>query len=385
MTRRHALYLGIAVLIAVVGIFIARNTTWDEIVVQNPPRGPALEDPYYASKELLHHLGLSTGQLVSLRQLPPRDGVLLAPDIGDETLRTVLGRVERWVEGGGRLIVSGNDIWSSPGLQSWSGIAPASRSVPEAQQKLRPVDPCGPLAERVNGVLTGDSLRACIRNSEFSFDSRRTPAWSLSNVYGMQMLRVAIGRGSITVLECQCLLKNSSVLREDHARILFAAVPLRRGERFSFTDLTEAESLAALLWRLAAPALVVAAAALALAIWRGWSRFGPLEPVVAPVRRSLAEQIRANASFAWRTRQLASLQRAVRRAVERVAQRRIVAYQRLDSRARIDAIAQRTGQDADAVRAAFSEPVATDAAAQSAAIELLERVRRNLALGSTRI
>lgn len=382
MTRARVFNtLGLALLLGL-GVYIARHTYWTEVSVPNPPQGEAAEDEYYATKQLLARFGIHTGQIVSLRGLPTPDQVLLVPDVDDEVVKEHLEVLERWVENGGRLIVPARSIWASGEIQSWSGIAPSAHEPPENEEK-KPQDACGPFTVRVDGKPTGETLRACGRNSEFAFDSRRLPSWSLSTERGMQMLRVPIGRGSLTVLDCECTLLNRRILQHDHARILFAAAPLYRGDRFVFLDPEKAESLLAMLWRLAAPAMLALATTLALLIWRNWPRFGPLEPTVAPVRRSLAEQIRANARFAWRTRQLASLRNVMRRALERAARHRIAAYSRLDGEQRFAALAARTGYPADTLRDALEETVDGDAQAQSAAIDLLERARRALETGRT--
>lgn len=384
MTRARLLNIAVLVLLLALGVYVARHTYWTEVSVPNPPQKEAAEDEYYATKQLLARFGIRSGEIVSLRRLPPHDQVLLVPDVRDTTLEGHLDALKRWVDDGGRLILPAASVWSSGDLQAWTGIAPASHEVPETADK-KPRDRCGPLTVRVDGKLTGETLRSCCRNSEFAFDSRRVPAWSLANDFGIQMLRVAVGRGSVTILDCECTLRNQSVLKQDHARILIAATPLYRGDRFVLLDPEKAESLLAMLWRLAAPAMLAVAATLALLIWRNWPRFGPLEPVAVPVRRSLAEQIRANARFAWRTRQLASLRNVMRRAVERTARSRIAAFSRLDAEQRHIALAARTGLHIDTLRAALEETADGDAQAQSAAIDLLVRARRALESGNSKI
>ncbi len=127
------------------------------------------------------------------------------------------------------------------------------------------------------------------------------------------MLRVDIGKGSVAVIACECLMGNKSLLRADHARIVFDSIPLRLGDHVDILNPVSAESLPALLWRLAAAAILCALAAVGLTIWRNLPRFGRIAASPPPLRRSLAEQIRATARFAWRTRRLASLRRAERR------------------------------------------------------------------------
>jgi hypothetical protein len=115
-----------------------------------------------------------------------------------------------------------------------------------------------------------------------------------------------------------------------------------------------------------------------LTIWRNLPRFGPIAESPPPLRRSLAEQIRATARFAWRTRRLASLRRAERQALTQSACRRLAFYERMDAAQRIDALAARTGLESGALRVALSESPDGSAESQRTEIALLERARRQL-------
>jgi hypothetical protein len=211
-----------------------------------------------------------------------------------------------------------------------------------------------------------------------AFSSMRTPAWSLSNGYGFQMLRIDIGKGSIAVISCECLMGNKSLLRGDHARIVFDSIPLRARDHVEILNPISAGNLLALLWRVAAAAIVYGLAAIGLMIWRNLPRFGPIAPSPPLTRRSLAEQIRARARFAWRTRRLASLRRAECQALTESALRRLAFYERMDAAQRIGALAARTGLDSGALRDALGENLDGGAESQRAAIVLLEKARRQL-------
>ena len=94
--------------------------------------------------------------------------------------------------------------------------------------------------------------------------------------------------------------------------------------------------------------------------------------------RSLAEQLRAKARFAWRTRKLAALRRAQCAALESAARRRLPAYDRLDAAQRIGVLSNRSGVDASALSAALADEFRGAAEAELAAIALLETARRTL-------
>jgi hypothetical protein len=389
--RRWAQLL-VAAVLAAVAVWIAMHTYWDYTTVDNPPQGEALRNRYYTFEKLAQKFAIQTSQLPTLRTLPASDSVMLVDDLRGAPLH--LDALEHWVEGGGRLLLSPGALLASAKLQAWSGIgraspgrsaedgassAPGTPGTPDAPRRATGPDAdCAPYSEHIAGRATGKSLRACLGSMRVAFSSMRTPAWSLTNGYGFQMLRVDIGKGSIAVIACECLMGNKSLLRADHARIVFDSIPIRLGDHVNILNPISAESLLALLWRLAAAAILCALAALGLTIWRNLPRFGRIAAPPPPLRRSLAEQIRATARFAWRTRRLASLRRAEREALTRMACRSLPFYERMDAGQRIGALALRTGLDSGALRDALSENPDGGAESQRTAIVLLEKVRRQL-------
>jgi hypothetical protein len=379
------LQLLIAVVLAAAAVWIAMHTYWDYVTVDNPLQGEAARNRYYAFEHLAQKLDIHTRQVPTLREPPDTDDVLMVDDLRGALLYLRIEALESWVAAGGRLLLSRAVLLSNPKLQSWSGLGMAlPGSEDEDGASRAPVRATGPDAdcarysERLAGRESGKSFRACLGPMRVAFSSARTPAWSLSNGYGFQMLRIDIGKGSIAVIACECLMGNKSLLRGDHARIVFDSIPLRAGDHVDILNPVGAENLLALLWRRAAAAIVCGLAAIGLTIWRNLPRFGPIALPPLPLRRSLAEQIRARARFAWRTRRLASLRRAERQALMQSACRRLASYERMDATQRIGALAARTGLDSGALRDALNENLDGGAESQRAAIMLLEKARRHL-------
>ena len=79
------------------------------------------------------------------------------------------------------------------------------------------------------GAPTGERLQICRPKSEFSLASSRHPVWSLSNERGLQMLRVEIGRGTVSVVApefvCQCRM----LLQGDNAQAFLEAAATGQG------------------------------------------------------------------------------------------------------------------------------------------------------------
>jgi len=356
-------------------VWVAMHTYWDEVPVPTPMTGDAVSNPYYSLEHLAGSLGIHTRKITSLGALPA-DAVVLASDFDAALSRDKLTSLENWVESGGRLIVGGSTLWTSPPLQAWSGVKPDTK----VHSRPKPADPnekCTALVEQVDGSPTGQSLSVCAALLT-PFVSRREPAWMLTDVAGIHALRVVIGDGEFTVLGPLTLLRNKILLQGDNAEVLIDAAHLQRGDTLLIQSPSEGEPLPALLWRVAAPAMVFLAAAVILLIVRYLPRFGPPIPVTPPIRRSLAEQIRANARFAWRTRKLGALRGAVRRSLDETAKRQIVGYGGLNVRQQSDALASSTGIDAIAIGAALTADGSGNMNEHRASLTLLEICRRIL-------
>jgi len=389
MTGPRITQLLVAALAIGLPIWVAMNTYWADVTVDGSLEGEAATNPFYSTQHLAAALGMHSELIASLSSPVPRGGVLLISGIQNDLFHSRVESLTPWVESGGRLVVTGDVVWASAALQVWSGVAPGSRLVenpakrpavsrPPAPRPIEPDSDCAPLAVKIDGTATGETLTYCGPQSQNEFVSKRVPAWSLSSEHGMQMLRVALGHGSVTVIPRGWLIGNKNLVRRDHAEIFIAAADLRRGDRLYILNVTSAETLLALLWRLIAPAILLFGIAILCIIARHLPRFGPPTPIPTAVRRSLAEQIRANAAFAWRTGKLAALRTAVGRALDEAAGRRIAGYRTLALRRRASAIADLSGADLKSLSAAMSESAAAGAPVQRAAIALLEQSRRFL-------
>jgi len=84
---KRPLQLLVAVVLAAVAVWIAMNTYWDYEMVDNPPRGEAIHNRYYAFEHLAQRLAVHTRQVPTLRTFPAADGVLLVDDLRGALLR----------------------------------------------------------------------------------------------------------------------------------------------------------------------------------------------------------------------------------------------------------------------------------------------------------
>jgi hypothetical protein len=427
VTRQRLLAGLVALLIIGAGVWLARNTYWANVTEVVPMSGAAAENEYYSLEHLANALGMRTEGIDLRLGLPPRSAVLYVaemPQIPPTLPAQVMHELEAWVQEGGRLVLANGALLASKELQQWSEISfvpvkralpvrpkpgaaadaaagPGATSSPIAAPPAAPASVAAPPAgalPRVNrapaplrgpvcrpyrvaedGIASGEVLQVCSGGFERRLVVPAVPEWSLSDHFDQpSVVRVRIGRGSVTVAGSSQWYSNKTILTGEFARLFFAATGLRRGDALYWIKLTDAETLLAKLWRVAAPAVLVLALALVLAIWRAVPRFGPMTPAAPLARRSLAEQIRAHARFAWRTRRLDALHRAARRAVEDTARRYIPAYDRLTVAARIEALARRSGVPAAQIETALTHSAGAAAEVQREALEGLQRLRRAL-------
>jgi hypothetical protein len=390
--------LGALALLAAFATWLAFRLHWETITVPTPAKGEALTNPYYALEQFVAHLGLHPREISSVRGLQP-EAVLVLEEWGDALTHPPVAALESWVESGGRLVISSVLLDSYPPLRAWSGIkrvrpahAPAEAkpvAPAAAQDKPAAAAPhraaptssgadCPLMTVRADGAPTGQSFRVCDTVRALTFDGERAPTWSLSDERGMHVIRTGVGFGEITVLEPASLLSNAMLKRADHAEMFAAAAGLRHDDTLLIFHPATAVPLPALLWRLVAPGILFLLAALVALAWRHAPPFGPPLPLPSPLRRSLAEQIRANARFAWRTRSLAGLRTSARLSLDEAAARHIAGYGSLDASQRAERLAELTGLDSTAIRAARDEGAARRLNEERAAITLMEVCRRIL-------
>jgi hypothetical protein len=107
--------------IALVAVWVAMNTEWGEVTIPSPLRGDAARNPFYAAQRLVETLGATSERRQSLGDTNTTSTLVLSSWSWDvNTERRVA--LERWVEGGGRLVVDSTLISGSDAFESWSGI-----------------------------------------------------------------------------------------------------------------------------------------------------------------------------------------------------------------------------------------------------------------------
>jgi hypothetical protein len=391
MTKGLLVKITIALATIGLGAWIKSNVEFDTRKVSVPLSGEALSNPFYAAERFSEALGADAAW-EHVFTAPRADAVLMLSTWNWSLSRSRRASIERWVEAGGRLVVDRSLIGGREDFAKWSGIeqiehdaerAPhddASGSDGENEDLLPGFFPkqCDTLIE--GG--TSRPLRVCGIDKSYSLTATRPMIWELRDGRRIHALRVAVGRGSVTVLNVVPF-KRRDLFLGDHATLFVRATQLVRGDEIAILTEQQQPSLLALVWRFGAPAVLLALAALAFGLWRAAVRFGPAIAATDPARRSLAEQIRGTGRFALRFGGGRALHAATARALRDAAIIKLPAYDQMSGSERAAALAGLTGVGADELSPALNYTGARGAHELRQSIAILESARRLLTGRST--
>jgi hypothetical protein len=413
MNRARLIWLLVVVLLIAFVAWIADNTTWAEVKVPMLPKGEAAINPFYATQRFAEALGARTSWDRVLT-IPRPNAVLVVSAWHWSLSANRRDSIERWVESGGRLVVDRSLIFGDRStrteFEQWSKIARVYGKVTKPKETQKPADSnssdakakdsnaddeddeenfgCHSFWEEQNGIAsTGPDTqyRLCAYGEGAALVPSERAAWTLTNaIAGTQVARMRIGRGSVTVINATPF-RAKAIFSGDHGAIFAAATQLRRGDEIHFLSEDDHPSLLALTWMFGAPVVLLSLGVIALALWRGGVRFGPLAAEPSIPRRSLAEQIRGTGQFALRHGGGAALRAAMARAVEEAAVRRVKSYSAMRTKDRATALATLTGFNRASLAAAIYDRGDSDndnerGAAQDLrrTIALLETTRRQI-------
>jgi hypothetical protein len=379
MKGRAVKIIVVVVLLAFFG-WIASNMRFTEVKMPMPLKGEAARNPFYAAIKLSEQLGAEAAW-ERVFTAPADDSVIVVSDWNWTLSRARRERIERWVEGGGRLVIDQTLIGGLNEFERWSGIGelePVKKDQDDEEEesalaeRFFPKD-CTSLLE--DG--TQRTIEVCDVNNARSLTSTRKVLWALRAGDRIQALRTAVGRGSVTVINASPFRFRDFFLG-DHPLLFVRATQLHRGDVLLFLTEEQHASLITLVWRFGSSVVLLMFAVIALALWRATARFGPLVAPLEAARRSLAEQIRGTGQFALRFGGGQSLHAATVRALRDAAIRRVPAYDRLSSEERVAAVANASGVTREELAPALNFSGSRSSHELRQAIAVLETARRRL-------
>ncbi|MEJ8824344.1 DUF4350 domain-containing protein [Variovorax humicola] len=377
----------VALLLVAVLAWLVSVTEWADTESRTPARGEAATNTLYATQKLLRELGATVVKRPGLDQMPPAQAQLVLMSRRWDLFPDRAKRLQDWVAQGGHLVIP-DYLASHVGLKAWlpfsaKYVTPSSRpaQAPAAGGKLAGDWDCRTVTEpeSVPASYSGSrSFQACVDQGgrQFTPTGKTQALWSVQGPAGLEMLRVPVGKGTVTVVGNWQVLFNSNVLRGDNPLLVASALQARAGAEFWFVVEEAREPFLRWLWRNGQVAILLGLLALALALWRAGVRFGPLIAAAGTQRRSMAEQVRGTAEF-LHMHGGDALHAAQVRALDESATRHLRRHAQSAAEQRNAAIAAATGLDARALLLAMAlRPRSPGALACD--LELLETARRRL-------
>lgn len=388
MSRGRLIWLAVLVPVVALIAWVASNTYWADTKVPMPPKGEALTNPFYAAQRFAEALGARSAWDRAFTT-PPADSVIVLSTWHWDLSAGRREALEGWVESGGRLVIDRTLAGGENEFERWSGILREYRERDGAEESAESKrdGACRMFQQEQNGTpssgMPTERYRMCDLDGVSFLTSTRNAGWVLRDESGIQAMRVPVGRGSVTVINTTPF-RDRNLFKGDHGWLFVAATQMRRGDDVHFLSEDAHPSLLALLWQYGAPVVMLTFTLLAVVLWRGGVRFGPLAAMPDPARRSLAEQICGTGQFALRNGGGDALHAASVRALDEAAHRRVPTYAQLSADERAAALARLTGFDRDALAAAVHHAGGRRSHELRNRIALLEAARRRTLIEHTR-
>jgi len=379
--RPSALQVILVAFVLLIAVYLVFNTTWGEIEIPTPLRGEAATNPFYAAQKLVETLGATSERRDSLGDTPS-DAVVVLSTWGWDIDRARREGFERWVEAGGRLVVDAALISGTDAFEMWSGISHERKEIdpfdPNPAEAQQIFDRCRDVTEiPAASTATVSALEVCDFDRLSWLETDKRLLWALDDEGTLLAARVTVGQGTVTVLNGVPFV-DRELFEGAHGEVLAAATGFRAGDHIVFMSEADVASLTELIWQHGAPVVAVLVLWIALALWRGATRFGPLVAPSESARRSLAEQVLGTGRFAVSVGGGAALVAAARRALHEAAARRIVGYERLAVAAQAEAVAGLAHVDGAQLAAALDSEQSARPLELRAKLALLEAARREL-------
>ncbi len=358
MRREHVILFFIGALV-LLGGWLAWNYIADtrvEYIEERFPSPKLLFDEYLVAERFLdegdtHAMRRST--LPGERRLNRTGAVFILADssrMGSQDIQRLL----QWVRQGAHLIVAAQEsevIYEQRLLQ---GLGIERRRI----EKEENTEACAVDPDSICIDVDGIPARVGFGSDGLAYDPyEATPEWDISAPFVQKphQMRFRAGKGIITIIPDSRPWQNLSINEYDHAFILQKWME-GFGEVLLVTK-PEPPGFLALIWRSAYEAVLAGLILLALWLLRRSRRFGPMQALPAPARRSLVEYLHAASLFRWKYHQTDFLLEQARRPLKERILRRYPQSAAMDDVECAKLLAGRTGLPARNIHSALYEEV----------------------------
>ncbi|RZI82127.1 MAG: DUF4350 domain-containing protein [Rubrivivax sp.] len=385
MTSDRLLKIFLGALLLAVAAWVAMNTEWVDKEVRTPPKGEALTNEFYSVQQVLRQLGAKVVRPEGLNGLPPQSATLFLDSWHWDLFPEREKLLRAWVQRGGHLVIEAGML-DNERLQTWLPVQLNDEEYDDNQPDDKPLAkrPPPPDCESVTepaGVAPayadGRTFKLCGGHGHDSLRIKQAPQWAIQSRSGLNIVRLAVGQGSVTVFTTTRLLRNQQVLQGDNALLAAALLQVRRGREVWFVAEEARPPLLEWVWTQGWVAVVLGLLALGAALWRGAVRFGPLQAKAVLGRRSMAEQVKGTAQF-LRQQGADALHAAQVRALDETARKHLRDHARLGRQAKAQAIAHATGLDAETLARALDRKLKRSNRDLPDTLAVLETARRRL-------
>jgi hypothetical protein len=344
--------------VGALGIYLYRQATPYQEVIDHGPSPEALANPYLAAEHFLRRQGLTVSHADSLDILPsiePRQhSLLLLGDRANMTPRQI-DQVMNWTRAGGRLLFVAQSLWDDRLGQSNDLLLDRVQLHQLLSKNLMgaPTDSrANPYPGLTRLYLEDEDAPAYAGfDTAFHLEDPKNLAQAWANsAKATHMMQLNHGLGSIIVVTDADLWKTPAIDQYDNAWLLWY---LTADTHVTLLFNTDHDSLLTLLLRYFPQALVALIALIGLWFWQVGVRHGPVLEPAPRGRRQLQEHLRASADFLFRRKGQDTLLHALQQDILRRVRRRHPGFEQLGIAEQWQVLARLTGQSTRAISEAM--------------------------------
>ena len=332
----------------------------------------AKQNPYLASDLFLKSVGNSVNSLKSYSQIgklpKPLNSTLIMATKQRNLTEGETAELLAWIEKGGHLITnaskptdfdneSKNDVLLHHlGIDVYLLTEPIENKDPEEwlQQMLKPASSHCTADEGLIELSNDneESFEISISSAVELYQIDEIETYYAANNYGVQLLQMDYGEGSVTLLTDMSLWSNNRINCLDHAYFLKYLVA---SDDVAIIYRFQKSSLLSLMWTHAKLYVLLSLSFIFLWLWHKSQRFGPLLELNISQRRSLLEHINASAVFVWRKGSIDTMIEPLRSAIRTQMLKHHSGFKYMTPDEQYKIIARITHLDPDQIRWAFDK------------------------------
>lgn len=336
--------------------------------------GAARWNSLLAAQRYFEEFGLPAHSVEEFAALPPPFATLIIPSARYQMGAEEARRLQAWVERGGHLVVVPTGAFDVEEARADALLDPLGIHVTAV------VNPQSGGLVDVDWPGSGDFMTVHM-NAHVRLDAAQTKRkvlLALADDDGTYLLRLALGRGVLTVLADGRFFTNSHIAENDHAAYLWRVAQLGDTRPVWLVYNDSMPPLHRWLMQHAWTALIAGALWLLLWLWAASRRFGPLLAPAPLMRRRLLDHVEAAGRFLWHAGQGERLLKGARQALYRALELRHPAWAGLPSQTLYQRLAELSGVPQEHIQAALLYTHLGSEYEFTKVIQTLERIRKSL-------